>query len=364
MSSDNLPTRYDPRSFEAQWYSRWESSGAFSPTHDRERTPFCIVIPPPNVTGVLHIGHALQFTLQDLIIRWRRMQGYDALWLPGTDHAGIATQVMVERQLAKEGTSRQELGRDRFLERMWRWKEDHKDNISRQAKALGSSCDWSRERFTLDDGLSRAVRRAFVTLHRQGLIYRDQRLINWCPRCHTALSDLEVVHKEQEGRLWDFAYPLEDGAEIVVSTTRPETMLGDTAIAVHPDDQRYAGLVGSYAIHPFLGRRVPVIADSELVDPEFGTGAVKVTPAHDPNDFLTGKRHELEFINILDTEARINEAGGPFAGQDRLAARTAVVEALGERGLLRGERVGQTVTAAIVRGGQLQEIEVTIGERM
>ncbi|MCG6962673.1 MAG: valine--tRNA ligase [Acidobacteria bacterium] len=338
MSSDSLPTRYDPESFEGRWYSKWESSGAFSPTLEGDRPPFCIVIPPPNVTGVLHIGHALQFTLQDLIIRWRRMQGYDALWLPGTDHAGIATQVMVERQLAKEGTTRQALGRDRFLERMWQWKEEHKDNISRQAKALGSSCDWSRERFTLDDGLSRAVRRAFVTLHSQGLIYRDQRLINWCPRCHTALSDLEVVHKEQQGRMWDFAYPLEDEGEIVVSTTRPETMLGDTAIAVHPADGRYSGLVGFHAIHPFLDRRVPLIADAELVDPEFGTGAVKVTPAHDPNDFQTGKRHELEFINILDNEGKINDAGGQFAGQDRFAARTAVVQALKAKGLLRGER--------------------------
>ncbi len=338
MSSDSLPTRYDPETFESRWYSSWESSGAFAPTLDDHRPPFCIVIPPPNVTGVLHIGHALQFTLQDLIIRWRRMQGYDALWLPGTDHAGIATQVMVERQLAKEGTTRQELGRDRFLDRMWRWKEEHKDNISRQAKALGSSCDWSRERFTLDPGLSRAVRRAFVTLHDQGLVYRDQRLINWCPRCHTALSDLEVVHQQQEGHLWDFAYPLEGGGEIVVSTTRPETMLGDTAIAVHPADPRYVRVVGSHAVHPFLDRQIPVIDDAELVDPEFGTGAVKVTPAHDPNDFLTGKRHDLEFINILDSEGRINEAGGPFAGVERFAARAAVVQALDDKGLLRGER--------------------------
>ena len=337
MSSDSLPTRYDPASFESQWYARWEAAGAFTPDASSPQEPFCIVIPPPNVTGVLHIGHALQFTLQDLMTRWRRMQGYKALWLPGTDHAGIATQVMVERQLAKEGTSRQEIGREKFLERMWQWKEEHKDNISRQAKALGSSCDWSRERFTLDAGLSKAVRRAFVTLYDEGLIYRDQRLINWCPRCHTALSDLEVIHQDKQGKLWDFAYPLEDGGEIIVSTTRPETMLGDTAVAVHPDDARYRALIGSHAVHPFLERRIPIIADSELVDPKFGTGAVKVTPAHDPNDFAVGKRHNLEFFNILDLEGRINENGGPFAGQDRFAARDAVLKALGEKGLLRGE---------------------------
>lgn len=338
MSLESLPTRYDPESFESNWYERWESSGAFSPEVPSDRPPFCIVIPPPNVTGILHIGHALQFTLQDLVIRWRRMQGYNALWLPGTDHAGIATQVMVERQLAKEGLSRHELGRERFLERMWHWKEEHKDNISRQAKALGSSCDWTRERFTLDEGLSRAVRRAFVTLYEEGLIYQDRRLINWCPRCHTALSDLEVVHHEHDGAMWDFAYPLEGGGEIVVSTTRPETMLGDTAIAVHPDDPRYAGLVGGFAIHPFLHRRIPIIADAELVDPGFGTGAVKVTPAHDPNDFETGRRHELEFINILDSEGRINAEGGPFEGMGRFEARKAVLEALAEKGLLRGEK--------------------------
>ncbi|NOZ78372.1 MAG: valine--tRNA ligase [Acidobacteria bacterium] len=338
MSAENLPTRYDPESFESGWYEKWEAAGAFKPEINPDGEPFCIVIPPPNVTGVLHIGHALQFTLQDLIIRWRRMQGFKALWLPGTDHAGIATQVMVERQLAKEGTTRQEVGREKFLERMWQWKQEHKDNISHQAKALGASCDWSRERFTLDEGLSKAVRRAFVTLYNEGLIYRDQRLINWCPRCHTALSDLEVVHQEQHGKLWNFAYPLEAGGEIVVSTTRPETMLGDTAIAVHPDDERYRELVGSFVIHPFLDRRIPIIADAELVDPEFGTGAVKVTPAHDPNDFAVGKRHDLEFINILDSEGRINANGGPFAGQDRFEARTAVLNALGQKGLLRGER--------------------------
>ncbi len=338
MTEPTLDTRYEPSSFERGWYERWEASGAFSPELPSSKPPFCIVIPPPNVTGKLHIGHALQFTLQDLVIRWRRMQGYNALWLPGTDHAGIATQVMVERQLARECTSRQALGRDAFLERMWTWKEEHKDNISVQAKALGSSCDWSRERFTLDEGLSQAVLHSFVTLHEQGLIYRDRRLINWCVRCHTALSDLEVVHQDIQGRLTDFAYPLEDGGEVVVSTTRPETMLGDSAIAVHPGDPRYHSLVGRFARHPFLDRRIPIIADAELVDPEFGTGAVKVTPAHDPNDFATGLRHDLEFIPILDEDGRVNANGGPFAGQDRLEARRAVVEALEAGGLLRGGR--------------------------
>jgi len=338
MSDSALPKRYDPTAFEAMWYERWEASGAFAPSMAPGRKPFCIVIPPPNVTGILHIGHALQFTLQDLIIRWRRMQGHNALWLPGTDHAGIATQVMVERKLATEGLTRQEIGREAFLERVWEWKEEHKDNISHQAKALGSSCDWGRERFTLDEGLSKAVLQAFITLYEQGLIYKADRLINWCPRCHTAISDLEVVHQDLEGRMWDFAYPLEGGGELVVSTTRPETMLGDTAIAVHPDDERYRALVGAFARHPFLDRAIPIIADSELVDPEFGTGAVKVTPAHDPNDFAVGERHSLELVNILDETGHVNANGGPFEGMDRFDARTAVLEALEEQGLLRGER--------------------------
>jgi valyl-tRNA synthetase len=333
-----LPTRFDPTSFEEKWYSAWEGASAFTPELPSSKPPFVILIPPPNVTGKLHIGHALQFTLQDLVIRWRRMQGYNALWLPGTDHAGIATQVMVERELAKEGTDRRALGRERFLERMWAWKVQYKDNISRQAKALGASCDWTRERFTLDPMLSRAVRRAFVELYQEGLIYRDFRLINWCPRCLTALSDLEVVHKDVDGGMWDFAYPIEGGGEVVVSTTRPETMLGDTAVAVHPDDERYRHLVGRRVVHPLLDRTFPIVADGVLVDPAFGTGAVKVTPAHDPNDFATGERHGLERINILTEDGKINEHGGPFAGQDRFAARKAVLAALGEQGLRRGEK--------------------------
>ncbi len=333
-----MPTRFDPTSFEGRWYAAWERSGAFTPALPSERPPFVILIPPPNVTGKLHIGHALQFTLQDLMVRWRRMQGFNALWLPGTDHAGIATQVMVERELAKEGSSRRELGRERFLERMWAWKVRYKDNISQQAKAMGASCDWSRERFTLDPMLSRAVRHAFVKLHDEGLIYRAHRLINWCPRCLTALSDLEVVHKDIDGGMWDFAYPLADGGEIVVSTSRPETMLGDTAIAVHPDDERYRGVVGKLVRHPFVERTFPVIADAALVDPAFGTGAVKVTPAHDPNDFATGERHGLAKINILTEDGTINGNGGPFVGLDRFAARKAVLAALAEKGLRRGDK--------------------------
>ncbi|MFZ5803910.1 MAG: valine--tRNA ligase [Acidobacteriota bacterium] len=335
---ETLPTRFEPSQFEGKWYARWEASGAFTPELPSQKPPFVILIPPPNVTGKLHIGHALQFTLQDIMIRYKRMDGYNALWLPGTDHAGIATQVMVERELAKEGLTRHDLGREKFLERMWAWKQQYATNISSQAKALGASCDWTRERFTLDPMLSRAVIHAFVRLYQEGLIYRAHRLINWCPRCLTALSDLEVVHKEINGGLWDFAYPVEGGGEIVVSTTRPETMLGDTAVAVHPEDERYKHLIGRFIRHPFVDRRIPIIADAELVDPSFGTGAVKVTPAHDPNDFATGERHNLPKINILTEDGKINENGGRFAGLDRFAARKAVLEALAEMGLRRGEK--------------------------
>ncbi len=335
---ETLPTRFEPSAFESQWYARWEASGAFTPELPSKKPPFVILIPPPNVTGKLHIGHALQFTLQDIMIRYKRMDGYNALWLPGTDHAGIATQVMVERELAKEGLTRHLLGREQFLQRMWAWKEQYATNISSQAKALGASCDWTRERFTLDPMLSRAVIHAFVRLYEEGLIYRAHRLINWCPRCLTALSDLEVVHKDINGGLWDFAYPVEGGGEIVVSTTRPETMLGDTAVAVHPEDERYKHLIGRFLQHPFVDRRIPIIADAQLVDPSFGTGAVKVTPAHDPNDFATAERHNLPKINILTEDGRINENGGRFAGMDRFAARKAVLQALAELGLRRGEK--------------------------
>ncbi len=338
-----LPKAYDPRDVEPRWYAWWEERGFFQASGDLDdpRPTYTIAIPPPNVTGSLHMGHACRVTFEDALIRHKRMQGRDALWIPGTDHAGIATQVVVERLLRREGSSRHELGRQRFLERVWQWKEASGGTILRQLRKLGASCDWSRERFTMDEGLSRAVREAFVRLYEEGLVYRGTRLINWCVSCRTALSDLEVESEEGvQGELFDFAYPIDDGSgELVVSTTRPETMLGDTAIAVHPDDERYRHLHGRFARHPFLPRRIPVITDAELVDPEFGTGVVKVTPAHDPNDFATGKRHGLEEISILNLDGTLNEQAGPFAGMDRFEARKAVMAALAEQGLARGRRV-------------------------
>ena len=297
--------------------------------------PYAIVIPPPNVTGVLHMGHALNSTLQDILTRFRRMQGLNALWLPGTDHAGIATQHVVEAQLATEGLNRKQLGREKFLERVWSWKEQYGNRIVEQLKKLGSSCDWQRLRFTMDEGLSRAVRFAFVRLYEQKLIYRGQYIVNWCPQDQTALADVEVEHHEVPGNLWYFKYPLKGMTKrfVVVATTRPETMLGDTAVAVHPEDERYQDLIGKTVILPLMNREIPVIAD-EQVDPQFGTGAVKVTPAHDPNDFEIGNRHELERISVMDGRGVMNENAGRFAGQDRFAARKAVVQALDELSLV------------------------------
>jgi valyl-tRNA synthetase len=333
-----LEKNFDPKIAEPRIYAAWESSGAFAPTDDPSAEPYCIVIPPPNVTGRLHIGHALNNTLQDVLIRFERMRGKAALWLPGTDHAGIATQMVVERQLAAEGNvGRRELGRDAFLEKVWAWKAESGGAIVGQLRRLGASCDWSRERFTLDEGLSAAVRKVFVALHREGLIYRDKRLVNWDPHFQTAISDLEVEQRETDGNYWHFAYPLEDGSgEIVVATTRPETMLGDTAVAVHPDDERYKGMVGKKVRLPITGRLIPIVAD-EYADPEKGSGAVKVTPAHDFNDFQVGKRHDLEQINVLDDQARLNENAPPaYRGLDRFAARKKVVEEMEALGLLRG----------------------------
>ncbi|MEW6045906.1 MAG: valine--tRNA ligase [Bacillota bacterium] len=332
---DAIPPAYNPRENEARWYAHWEREGYFRGDPDPSRRPFCIVIPPPNVTGSLHMGHAMDNTLQDIMVRFRRMQGYSTLWVPGTDHAGIATQVVVEAELAKEGTTRQELGRERFLERVWAWKEKYGGIITQQLRRLGSSCDWSRERFTMDPGCSRAVREVFVHLYHRGLIYRGDYIINWCPRCQTALSDLEVEHEETEGRLWYVRYPLEDGSgDVVVATTRPETMLGDTGVAVHPGDTRYLPLIGRRAILPLVGRRLPIVAD-EAVDVAFGTGAVKVTPAHDPTDFEIGRRHQLETVKVIDESGRMTEAAGePFAGMDRAEARLKVVEALRQQGYL------------------------------
>jgi valyl-tRNA synthetase len=333
-----LDKTFDPAAAEPPIYRRWEDAGAFAPTDDPAAPAFCIVIPPPNVTGSLHIGHALNGTLQDVLIRFARMRGMAALWLPGADHAGIATQMVVERQLAAEGNiGRRDMGREAFVERVWAWKAKSGGAIVNQLRRLGASCDWSRERFTLDEGLSAAVRTVFVALHRQKLIYRDKRLVNWDPHFQTAISDLEVEQRETDGHYWRLAYPLENGSgEIIVATTRPETMLGDTAVAVHPDDERYRGLIGRCVRLPIVGRPIPIIADA-YADPEKGSGAVKITPAHDFNDFKVGQRHALPMINILDAQARINDnAPERFRGLDRFAARKAIVAEFEALGLLRG----------------------------
>ena len=332
-----LEKNFDPKTAEPRLYEAWEQSGAFAPTDDPNAEPFSIVIPPPNVTGSLHIGHALNNTLQDVLIRFERMRGKAALWLPGTDHAGIATQNIVERQLAEAGNmSRRDLGREAFVEKIWEWKAKSGGTIVNQLRRLGASCDWSRERFTLDEGLSDAVRKVFVQLYKEGLIYRDKRLVNWDPHFQTAISDIEVEQREVDGAYWHFAYPLEDGSgEIVVATTRPETMLGDTAVAVHPDDERYKHLVGKAVRLPIVNRPIPIIAD-EYPDPEKGSGAVKITPAHDFNDFQVGKRHNLPVINVFDDFARINDNAPPeYRGLDRFEARKKVVETFEALGLLR-----------------------------
>lgn len=327
-----LPPRYNPNEVEPKILARWEERGwVCNPKSGKK--PFSIVIPPPNITGRLHMGHALNNTLQDVVIRFKRMDGYEACWFPGTDHAGIATQTVVEMELLKEGKTRKELGREAFLARVWQWKEKYGNEIVEQLKALGCSCDWSRLRFTLDPGLSRAVRTAFVRLYREGLIYRGEYMINWCPRCETALSDLEVEHEEVQGNLYFVRYPLEGGGYVTVATTRPETMLGDTALAVNPRDERYRHLLGRTAVLPILGRRLPIVA-AEEVDPGFGTGVLKVTPAHDPVDFQIGQRLGLPAVNVLNGDGTINENGGPFAGLDRFQAREALVERLRAEGLL------------------------------
>ena len=329
-----LPKSYDPATLEPALYEWWESQGFFHAEADDDGEPFAIVIPPPNVTGSLHIGHALDNTLQDVLVRRARMQGRNAVWLPGTDHAGIATQTVVERQLAEDGLTRHDLGREAFLERVWEWKEESGGMILRQLRRLGASCDWEREAFTFDDIRSEAVRDVFCTLHEQGLIYRGLRLINWDPKANTALSDIEVDHLTVQGEMTHFRYPAADGGEgVVVATTRPETMLGDTAVAVHPDDERYTDLVGTMLRHPFLDREFPVIAD-EHVDPEFGTGAVKITPAHDPNDYEMGLRHDLPMIDVMTDDAAINDEGGPYAGMDRFEARKQIQADLDAAGLL------------------------------
>ena len=331
-----LAAQYQPGEVEQRRYEQWVSAGYFRADAGSDRPPFCIVIPPPNVTGVLHVGHALDHTIQDTLIRRRRMQGYEALWLPGMDHAGIATQNVVERQLAAQGISRHDLGREKFVERVWQWKAESGGAILGQMRRLGDSVDWSRERFTMDEGLSRAVQTIFKRLYDDGLIYRAERIINWCPRCLTALSDIEVDHTDDDGELVSIRYGGDGDPEIVVATTRAETMLGDTAVAVHPDDERYRHLVGREVELPLTGRRIPIVADPH-VDPAFGTGAVKVTPAHDPNDFEIGQRHNLPSLTIMD-ERGVITAHGPFEGLDRFEARPAIVDALREQGRIVAEK--------------------------
>jgi valyl-tRNA synthetase len=330
----NLPSVYNPKEVEEKWYEYWERENLFYAEADSKKEPFTIVIPPPNVTGQLHMGHALNNTLQDIIIRAKRMQGYSALWLPGTDHAGIATEAKVKEQLAEEGFSKYDLGREKFLERVWAWKEKYGGTIIKQLKKLGSSCDWSRLRFTMDEGLSKAVREVFVRLYEKGLIYRGDYIVNWCPTCKTTLSDIEVEHEEESGKLYYVKYQFKDGSgHLMVATTRPETMLGDTAVAVNPEDERYRHLVGKTLILPVMGREIPIIADS-YVDMEFGTGAVKVTPGHDPNDFEMGLRHDLPVINVMDENGHMNENAGKFAGLDRYECRKLILKELEEKGNL------------------------------
>ncbi|MCG8347874.1 MAG: valine--tRNA ligase, partial [Chloroflexales bacterium] len=378
--TSNAPTRptemakaYEPQQVEQQLYAWWEPSGFFAPRDDATKPPFVISIPPPNVTGELHLGHAMFVTIEDLIIRWRRMQGYRTLWVPGTDHAGIATQTQVEKMLIGEGTSRQAIGREEFLRRTWEWKHKYGGEITRQLRRLGASCDWSRERFTLDVGLSRAVQTAFKRLYDDGLIYRGTYLVNWSPALQTAVSDLEVDYETRNVSIWYVRYPIisaewsgptadwgsgrwAEGATewITVATTRPETILGDTAVAVAPDDARYTHLLGREAVLPALGRRIPLIAD-EYVDKEFGSGAVKITPAHDKNDYEVGKRHNLPMINMLNKDATVNAEGGPYAGMDRFECRKVILADMEKEGILVKTEPHTMSVGISQRGGEVIE---------
>jgi len=321
-----ISTSYNPKQVEKKWYQVWENSAYFHAGIRKGNSRFSIVMPPPNVTGQLHMGHALDNTMQDILTRWRRMQGFDTLWLPGTDHAGIATQAKVEENLAKEGISKYDLGREKFLEKVWEWKEHYHDRIAKQLKLLGSSCDWQRERFTMDEGCSKAVQEVFVKLYEKGLIYRGSYIINWCPKCQTTISDIEVEHSDKEGKLYYLKYPIKNSdAYIRIATTRPETVLGDTAVAVNPDDERYRDFVGLTVMLPIVNREIPIIAD-EYVDPSFGTGAVKITPAHDPNDFEVGRRHGLTQITVIDKEAKMTAEAGKYQGLDRYECRKQLLE--------------------------------------
>jgi len=331
----NMEKVFEPKKIEERWYKFWQEKGYFHANENSDKKSYCIVIPPPNITGALHIGHALNNTIQDILTRWKRMEGFNTLWMPGTDHAGIATQNVIERQLLAEGTDRHKLGREEFVERVWKWKERSGGEIIRQLKRLGASCDWERERFTMDEGLSKAVREVFVRLYEEGLIYKGDRLINWCPRCHTALSDLEVEHEEQKGHLYHIKYPLTNPGEgfITIATTRPETMLGDTAVAVNPDDERYKNFIGKTVTLPIVNREISVIADS-YVDKSFGTGALKITPAHDPNDFEIGTRHNLPHLKVIAEDGTMNENAGKYKGLDRFKCRKALLSDLEKGGFL------------------------------
>ena len=335
-----LEKTYNPRDIEDRLYQKWEEKKYFHAEVDKTKKPFTIVIPPPNITGKLHMGHAFDQTLQDILIRWKRMQGYNALWQPGTDHASIATEVKITDELKKQGIDKREMGREKFLEKAWEWKKEYGGTIVSQLKKLGSSCDWDRERFTMDEGCNEAVTEVFVKMHEKGYIYKGSRIVNWCPVCKTSISDAEVEYEEQAGHLWHIKYPLieDDGSVsttrfIEFATTRPETMLGDTAVAINPEDERYKDYRGKKVLLPIVNRELPIVEDS-YVDMEFGTGVVKITPAHDPNDFEVGKRHNLQEINVLNDDATINANGGKFEGMDRYECRDAIVKELDEMGLL------------------------------
>ncbi|MDD3819157.1 MAG: class I tRNA ligase family protein, partial [Actinomycetota bacterium] len=364
---DEIEDKYNPALFEEEIYSYWLKKKYFSAKIDKSKTPFSMVIPPPNITGHLHIGHALNNTLQDIIIRYRRMKGYNTTWVPGTDHAGIATQNVVERELEKKNINRFMLGREKFIEYVWVWKDKYGNRIINQLKSLGCSCDWDRQRFTLDERYVKAVTKEFVTLYRDGLIYRGNYMVNWCPRCQTAISDIEVTHVEKEGNLWDIKYPLIDTETdrpstdefIIVSTTRPETMLGDTAVAVNPLDKRYEKYKGRYVLLPLMERKIPIIED-DFVDMEFGTGAVKVTPAHDPNDFEIGKRHGLEEINIFEEDATLNSNAGKYKGMDRYAARQKILEDLEDLGYLAGKKIHVSSIGNCSRCGTTVEPRISL----
>ena len=333
--SKELAKTYDPKGIEDRLYQKWLDNKYFHAEVDRSKKPFTIVMPPPNVTGQLHMGHALDNTMQDILIRYKRMQGYEALWQPGTDHAAIATEVKVIAKLKEQGIEKEDIGREEFLKHAWAWKDEYGSRIINQLKKLGASADWDRERFTMDEGCSKAVEEVFMRLYKKGFIYKGSRIINWCPVCQTSISDAEVEHVDQEGHFWHINYPIvgEEGKFVEIATTRPETLLGDTAVAVNPEDERYKHLIGKMLKLPLTDREIPVIADA-YVDKEFGTGCVKITPAHDPNDFEVGKRHNLPEINILKDDGTINEKGGKYAGMDRYEARKAMVAELDAQGLL------------------------------